>query len=93
MSFGAGLRDRDAVRVFAMKNVVAQINSLRGHPAVAGRIATGQLSLHGWFFALDNPSVLALDGDTFVAIQDDEQMPVALPGRRRIAIQDAFAVG
>jgi carbonic anhydrase len=91
-AYGAGLSDKDAVRVLAMENVVAQINHLRGHPAVAARVASGHLNLHGWFFDLDDGSVLALDGNTFVAIEDGEPMPVALPGRRRVAIQESFGV-
>ena len=76
--------DKDAVRVMAMENVIAQLTHLRTHPSVASRIATGALTLHGWLFDIENGTVLAMDGRTgeFLPIEDDE-LPVALYGARR----------
>jgi carbonic anhydrase len=81
--------DKDAARVLAMENVVAQLTHLRTHPCVAARVATGQLALHGWLFDIESGTVLAVDGETgiFSAIDADVDLPVALPVARRVVHQ------
>jgi carbonic anhydrase len=80
--------DKDAVRVMAMENVVAQLTHLRTHPSVASRVATGELTLHGWLFDIESGTIWAMDGMTgeFSRVEDDETLPVALPGARRAVI-------
>jgi carbonic anhydrase len=39
------------------ENVLAQIDSLRTHPAVRSRLARGELSLHGWVYKLETGEV------------------------------------
>ena len=78
--------------MLGQENVVAQLNHLRTHPAVAGGIADGQITLHGWFFRLEDGAILALDGTTgrFRPLDVGTARPVALPqGRRRAAMQAA----
>ncbi|MEG3123161.1 carbonic anhydrase [Sphingomonas sp. GB1N7] len=82
------LHDGEAVRVASMENVVAQIANLRTHPSVSGAIGQGKLSLHGWFFDIQNGVTLGLDGVSgrFVAINEDSPLPIALEaGARRAA--------
>jgi carbonic anhydrase len=43
------------------ENVLAQIENLKTHPAVAARIARGQLSLHAWVYKLETGGVFAFD--------------------------------
>jgi carbonic anhydrase len=38
-------------------NVVAQLKNLRTHPAVAGRLEQGDLSLHGWLYHIGSGTV------------------------------------
>ena len=40
------------------ENVVQQIQHLRTHPAVAAKIATGQVKLHGWVYNIGTGEVL-----------------------------------
>jgi carbonic anhydrase len=43
------------------RNVVAQLRNLRTHPAVAGRVAQGDLALHGWVYHIGPGTVTAYD--------------------------------
>ena len=42
-------------------NVVAQLESLRSHPAVAARMEQGDLALHGWVYHIGPGTVTAYD--------------------------------
>jgi carbonic anhydrase len=42
-------------------NVVAQLKNLRSHPAVAARLAKGDLALHGWVYHTGPGTVTAYD--------------------------------
>jgi carbonic anhydrase len=42
-------------------NVVAQLESLRSHPAVAARLEQGGLALHGWVYHIGSGTVTAYD--------------------------------
>ncbi|TPV55389.1 carbonic anhydrase [Aestuariibacter sp. GS-14] len=43
------------------ENVVQQLQHLRTHPAVAAKIATGQVKLHGWFYNIETAAVTCYD--------------------------------
>jgi carbonic anhydrase len=45
----------------AEKNVVGQLKNLRSHPAVAERLAEGDLALHGWVYHIGAGTVSAYD--------------------------------
>ena len=74
-------------RVAALENVVVQLTNLRTHPSVAACIARGELTLHGWYFDIQEGAVLALDGVTgrFRRIEHDQPIPVALQAAPRRA--------
>ncbi|GAC13273.1 carbonic anhydrase [Aliiglaciecola lipolytica] len=40
------------------ENVVQQLQHLRTHPAVAAKLASGQVKLHGWVYHIESGSVL-----------------------------------
>lgn len=46
------------------ENVLVQLENLRTHPAVAARLATGKLKLHGWVYKLETGEVFAYDPAT-----------------------------
>ncbi len=46
------------------KNVAAQLNNLRSHPAVAARLEQGDLTLHGWVYHIGSGAVAAYDEQT-----------------------------
>lgn len=80
------------IRAVSLENVVAQLAHLRTHPSVAAGIARGEIALHGWFVDIHAGQVLALDGVSgrFVAIKENEPMPVAQPQERRRAADFMF---
>ena len=45
------------------ENVVQQLQHLRTHPAVAAKLATGQIELHGWIYNIETGEVLCYDQD------------------------------
>jgi carbonic anhydrase len=53
-------------------NVRLQMIHLRTHPSVAGRLAEGSLTVHGWVYDIGNGDVRILDAgsDRFVPIDD-----------------------
>jgi carbonic anhydrase len=51
----------DLLNVVTQENVLAQLESLRTHPAVASRVARGQLHLHGWVYKIPTGEVYAYD--------------------------------
>lgn len=55
----------------AENNVVAQLKNLRSHPAVAARLAEGDVQLHGWVYHIGPGTVTAYDEATrgFVATE------------------------
>lgn len=77
---GESMSNADAARLLAMENVAAQLVNLRTHPSVAGRLAEGTLTLHGWLFDIASGTVHALDGATrrFRLLGEDADLPVAL---------------
>lgn len=55
---------------FTEKNVVEQLKNLRSHPAVAARLAEGDLELHGWVYHIAEGTVTTYDAEQnkFVAM-------------------------
>ncbi len=43
------------------ENVLAQVENLRTHPAVALALSTGKIRLHGWVYKLETGDVFAFD--------------------------------
>lgn len=77
----------EAIRAASLENVVVQLNHLRSHPAVASRIAKGELTLHGWFVDIHAGRILALDGRTgrFEPVRSGQELQVALAPAKRLA--------
>jgi carbonic anhydrase len=44
--------------------VVAQLNSLRAHPAVARSLRRGSLRIHGWVYDIGSGEIHCLDPST-----------------------------
>ncbi|MES5048190.1 carbonic anhydrase [Rhizobium nepotum] len=77
------LGEKDRIRAVAMENVVVQIDHLRTHPSVAAKLASNEVTLHGWFFDIETGNVLVYDGvaSRFTEIKDGQPLPVAVSGR------------
>lgn len=59
------VRDGDALTSAVQRHVQVQLDRLRSHPSVAKRQEEGRLSLHGWFYAVDEGVVSVLQDDGF----------------------------
>jgi carbonic anhydrase len=46
------------------QNVIGQLKNLRSHPAVAERVAAGDLTLHGWVYDIGRGVVTSYDAET-----------------------------
>ncbi len=49
------------LNVMIQENVLAQLDQLRTHPAVASRLAAGTVRLHGWVYKIETGEVFAYD--------------------------------
>lgn len=54
----------ERLRVLTELNVVAQLNSLRAHPAVARSLRRGSLRIHGWVYDIGSGEIHCLDPST-----------------------------
>jgi carbonic anhydrase len=82
------------VRALAKENVIAQIHHLRTHPSVAGALARGELSIHGWFFEIESGTIWALDGATgqFDPVTGTAPLPLAISPREPVAPDTRWTV-
>ena len=54
----------EKLRLLTEYNVLAQMDNLRGHPAVEAALANGELEVHGWVYDIGRGSVSAADPKT-----------------------------
>jgi carbonic anhydrase len=54
----------EVLLALAEHNVVAQLKNLRSHPAVAARLAAGDLALHGWVYHIGPGTVTAYEAES-----------------------------
>ncbi|MEE4162999.1 MAG: carbonic anhydrase, partial [Woeseiaceae bacterium] len=58
---GADLDEQERMRMLLEQNVILQLQHLKTHPAVAARLAKGDLKLHGWIYDIKTGEVQAYD--------------------------------
>jgi carbonic anhydrase len=65
------LPEPEKLAVLTEENVVAQLEHLRTHPSVASRLASAEISLHGWVYDIGHGTVRAWDPteEQFVPIE------------------------
>ena len=63
--------DEELLDLLIEQNVVTQLANLRTHPAVAARLATNRLEVHGWHYRIETGEVRVYDesSQAFVAPQ------------------------
>lgn len=68
------LNATDHIALVTEENIIQQLQHLKTHPAVAAKIATGQVKLHGWFYNIETAEVLSYDESIgkFTPIEDAE---------------------
>lgn len=60
-TLGADLDDDARMRMLLQQNVILQLQHLKTHPAVAARLAKGDMNLHGWVYDIKSGEVQAYD--------------------------------
>ncbi|MBL8177396.1 MAG: carbonic anhydrase [Bryobacterales bacterium] len=81
------LAEEEKLNALIHENVLAQLDHLRTHPAVASRLKSGDLQLHGWVYEIHTGAIEAYEAETesFVPLHADH-IPLAIrPARTRLA--------
>ncbi len=60
-AIGGELDEHDRMLMLLEQNVILQLQHLKTHPAVAVRMAMGELQLHGWVYDIRDGEVYAYD--------------------------------
>jgi carbonic anhydrase len=68
--------EHDALEELIEQNVLLQLNHLRTHPSVAGRLAEGSLALSGWVYDIGHGAVRIYNEEQrkFLPVVPDEQV-------------------
>ena len=68
---GSDLDETGRMRMLLEQNVILQLQHLKTHPAVAARLAKGDLQLHGWIYDIKTGEVHAYDAakNTFEPVE------------------------
>lgn len=76
----------EALNALIEENVVAQLDHLRTHPSVASRLASGELSIHGWVYNIESGELRVFDARNGRWIEmsslGDDGLPDASPAPR-----------
>jgi carbonic anhydrase len=62
-TLGADLDDEARMHMLLEQNVILQLQHLKTHPAVAARLAKGDVQLHGWVYDIKTGEVKAYDDE------------------------------
>lgn len=81
---------KEAMLAMTEENVIAQLDHLRTHPAVAARLASGRLGIHGWVFDIETAQIKAFSAEhrkfvmleDMAALKDPSKLPRATPPAR-----------
>ncbi|MBX2865487.1 MAG: carbonic anhydrase [Leptolyngbyaceae cyanobacterium MAG.088] len=70
------LEKSDKLDMLVAENILTQIENLRTYPAVRSMLHSGNLSLHGWIYHIDDGSILAYDSERHAFVP-----PFSAPGK------------
>ncbi len=72
-TLGGDLDDDARMRMLLEQNVILQLQHLKTHPAVAARLAKGDVTLHGWVYDIKTGEVQAYDEERRVFAPVEER--------------------
>lgn len=77
------LSEREQLELLVRQNVLTQLAHLRTHPAVAVRLETGQVRLHGWVYEIERGEIEVYDEQQrrFAPLDDVTPLSAAAPGQ------------
>jgi carbonic anhydrase len=79
------LKDSALLTATVEVNVLVQLENLRTHPAVAARLATGRLKLHGWVYKIETGQVFAFDPARAQFVPVEQALPGPVPPAAHLA--------
>lgn len=79
------LDDEQLLNVATQENVLAQLENLRTHPAVAARLCRGELNLHGWIYKIETGEVFSYQPEAGQFLALTSMPPAAERHRPRLA--------
>ncbi|MBI1764986.1 MAG: carbonic anhydrase [Acidobacteria bacterium] len=74
-----GLSDIELLNAAIKENVLVQVDNLRTYPAIAARLAKGDLTLHAWIYEIESGRILAYDA------AHTQYVPVSVAGVQPLA--------
>jgi carbonic anhydrase len=77
-----GVAEDVLLHLISEENVIAQLENVKTHPAVAARLARGELRLHGWLYNIHSGEITAYDINTGRFAPLDHNTATATPARR-----------
>jgi carbonic anhydrase len=79
----ANITEAEQLDALVRENVLAQLAHLKTHPAVAVRLARGEVQLHGWVYDIETAEIRAFDAErgAFLPLEA-EPTPNATPALR-----------
>lgn len=80
----------DLVNVAIQENVLVQIDNLRTLPAVAARLARGELKVHGWVYKIETGQVFAYSPESGQFVPLTEVSSVPIPSAARLMMANAI---
>ncbi|HUE69989.1 MAG TPA: carbonic anhydrase [Pirellulaceae bacterium] len=77
------LTPKDLLMAATEENVLVQLSNLSTHPCVAARLASGEISLYGWYYDIASGAILQFDQNCgqFVELDGQPQATAAMPVR------------
>jgi carbonic anhydrase len=76
----------DHLEEVTKENILLQLQHLRTHPAVAAKLATGQVQLHGWLYNIETGEVLCIDENTREYTAMDERYASMIMDKSAVSI-------
>lgn len=79
----ASASELDAV---TKENVLLQLDHLRTHPAVAAKLGTGEIDMHGWVYDIEYGTVAAYDESQREFVSIEERYAALIEASAKVAV-------
>lgn len=79
----ASASELDAV---TKENVLLQLDHLRTHPAVAAKLGTGAIDMHGWVYDIEHGTVAAYDESQREFVSIEERYAALIEASAKVAV-------
>lgn len=77
-----GLPEEVQLHLLTEENIIAQLGNLKTYPAIATRLATGKLQLHGWLYHIHSGEIVTYNAEKGLFAPVGKEPGNATPARR-----------